>query len=145
MSQIPQENMFDMVDLENMFTRKQLNAMRKKEFSEDETENPPKKPKEVCFPFCSIRKYNLVKGSSWGSKLLGVFKSIFKDPLRKITAVAIYRGKDFTTYVSVQGEREAVKIKASVFEEIYLPGQSIHVKKTEQGTELYWYFITETQ
>ena len=49
MSQIPQENMFDMVDLENMFTRKQLNAMRKKEFSEDETENPPKKPKEVCF------------------------------------------------------------------------------------------------
>ena len=57
--------------------------------------------------------------------------------MRKITAVAIYRGKDFTTYVSVQGEREAVKIKASVFEEIYLPGQSIHVKKTEQGTELY--------
>ena len=36
MSQIPQENMFDMVDLENMFTRKQLNAMRKKEFSEKE-------------------------------------------------------------------------------------------------------------
>ena len=58
--------------------------------------------------------------------------------MRKITAVAIYRGKNgFTTYVSIEGEREALKIKAAEFDEIHLPGQTIRAKKTEQSTELY--------
>ena len=56
----------------------------------------------------------------------------FQNFRRKITAVAIYRGKiGFLQFVSIEKEREAVKLSAQNFDEIYLPGSFVSVKYSE--------------
>ena len=65
------------------------------------------------------------------SRLKKVFFNV-QETLKRITAVAIYRAKQgFTQYVSLEGEKEAVKLIAEDFSEIFLPGESKSVKYVE--------------